>query len=89
MRSTPRPPQRQRRARPSRSPSTSPDQATADGTSQVDGNFSFTGNTGWLYIGSPLHVAGNFSVGDNGPYANPAVQFNHDGMTVSGHSSIS
>jgi hypothetical protein len=38
------------------------------GASQVDGNFSFTGNTGWLYVGSPLHVKGNFTASGNGPY---------------------
>jgi hypothetical protein len=66
-----------------------PDAATANGVSQVDGNFSFTGNTGWLYVGSPLHVGGNFTASGNGPYANPAVQFDYSGLAVQGHSSIS
>jgi hypothetical protein len=35
---------------------------------QVDGNFSFTNNTGWLYVGAPLHVGHNFTASGNGPY---------------------
>jgi hypothetical protein len=65
-----------------------PDAATANGTSQVDGNFKFQNNTGWLYVGGPLQVGGNFTASDNGPYANPG-HFDHSGLTVSGNSSIS
>ena len=35
---------------------------------QIDGNFTFTGNTGWLYVGAPVHVNGNFTANGNGPY---------------------
>ena len=45
-----------------------PDAATADGTSQIDGNFSFLNNTGWLYVGSPLHVGGTFTATGNAAY---------------------
>ena len=58
------------------------------GASLVDGNISFTGNTGDLYVGSPLHVGGNFDASGNGPYAHPG-EFDTDGLTVAGHSSIS
>jgi hypothetical protein len=35
---------------------------------QVDRNFSFTNNTGWLQVGTPVHVNGNFTASGNGPY---------------------
>jgi hypothetical protein len=57
-----------------------PDAATADGTSQVDGNFSFVNNTGWLYVGSPLHVGGSFTASGNAAY--PA-HFDISGLTGS------
>jgi hypothetical protein len=54
------------------------------GGSQVDGSFSFQNNTGSLYVGSPLNV-GSFTASGNGPYANPAGQFDYSGhLTVSG-----
>jgi len=63
-----------------------PDAATADGTSQVDGNFSFLNNTGWLYVGSPLHVGGSFTASGNAAY--PA-HFDDSGLSASGGKSIS
>jgi hypothetical protein len=65
---------------------TGPDAATADGTSQIDGNFSFLNNTGWLYVGSPLHVGGSFTASGNAAY--PA-HFDYNGLTASGGTFIS
>jgi hypothetical protein len=56
--------------------------------SQVDGNMSFTNNTGWLYIGAQLHVGGNFTAYGNGPYDSPG-KFDHSGLTASGAINIS
>jgi hypothetical protein len=59
-----------------------PDSATAHG-SVIDGDFSFTGNTAPLYVGSPLTVR-NFT------YAlNTSPTYDISGLTVSGNSSIS
>ena len=63
-----------------------PDAATADGTSQVDGNFSFLNNTGWLYVGSPLHVGGSFTASGNAAY--PA-HFDTSGLIASVVSPVS
>jgi hypothetical protein len=49
-----------------------PDAQTANGTSQIDGSFTFQNNTGWLYIGGPLHALRGFTASGNGPYANPS-----------------
>jgi hypothetical protein len=59
-----------------------PDAATANG-SQVDGNFSFQNNTGWLYVGSPLNVVGSFTASGNAAY--PA-HFDISGLTASSSS---
>jgi hypothetical protein len=63
-----------------------PDAATADGSSQVDGNFTYQNNTGWLYAGSPLRVARNFTASGNAAY--PA-HWDTSGLTVSGKTSVS
>ena len=67
---------------------TSPDYqgGPVTGFSQVDGNFSYTNNTGWLYVGSALHVGGNFTATGNGPYT-WAGAFDASGVTA--HSPIS
>lgn len=52
--------------------------------SQVDGNFSFTGNSGGLYSGYPMVVNGNLTYsGNTGPV------LDRGGMNVVGHSSVS
>jgi hypothetical protein len=52
--------------------------------SQVDGNFSFTGNTGGLYSGYPMTVNGNLV------YSSPgAPVLDRGGMTVLGNQYIS
>lgn len=52
--------------------------------SQVDGNFTFTGNSGGLFSGYPMLVVGNFTYsGNTGPV------LDRGGMTVLGSSSIS
>ena len=48
---------------------------------QVDGNFSFTNNTGWLYVGAPLHVLHNFTASGNGPYTWGGA-FNYGGVSA-------
>jgi hypothetical protein len=63
-----------------------PDAATADGSSQVDGNFTYQNNTGWLYVGSPLRVLHNFTASGNTAY--PA-HWDTSGLTVSGKTSVS
>ena len=63
-----------------------PDAATADGSSQVDGNFTYQNNSGWLYAGSPLRVAHNFTASGNAAY--PA-HWDTSGLTVSGKTSVS
>jgi hypothetical protein len=66
-----------------------------NGVSQVDGNFSFTGNTGGLDIGGSLHVNGNFTASNNGPYANGLGILNNPGwfstggLTADGHVTVS
>jgi hypothetical protein len=61
---------------------------TPKGVSVIDGNMSFIGNTGWLYVGSPLTVAGDFTASGNGPYTWPGA-FDTSGLHVLGHSSVS
>ena len=52
--------------------------------SQVDGSFSFTGNSGGLYSGYPMVVKGSFNYsGNTGPV------LDRGGMTVQGQSSVS
>lgn len=63
-----------------------PDAATADGSSQVDGNFTYQNNSGWLYVGSPLRVVHNFTASGNAAY--PA-HWATSGLTVSGKTSVS
>ena len=48
---------------------------------QIDGNFTFTGNTGWLYVGAPVHVNGNFTANGNGPYTWGGA-FNYGGVSA-------
>jgi len=48
---------------------------------QVDGNFSFTNNTGWLYVGTQVHVNGNFTASGNGPYTWPGA-FDYSGVSA-------
>ena len=53
-------------------------------TSQVDGNFTFTGNSGGLYSGYPIHVTGSFTYSSNtGPV------LDRGGLTVAGQQNIS
>ena len=53
-------------------------------TSQVDGNFTFTGNSGGLYSGYPMHVTGSFTYsGNTGPV------LDRGGLTVAGQQNIS
>jgi hypothetical protein len=48
-----------------------------NGASQVDGNFTFTGNDGRLYSGYPMHVTGSFTyTGNTGP------ELDRSGLTV-------
>jgi hypothetical protein len=63
-----------------------PDAATADGSSQVDGNFTYQNNTGWLYVGSPLRVLHNFTASGNAAY--PAHWDTSD-LTASGKTTVS
>jgi hypothetical protein len=52
--------------------------------SQVDGSFHFTGNSGGLYSGYPMHVTGGFTyAGNTGPV------LDRGGMTVDGQQTIS
>jgi hypothetical protein len=52
--------------------------------SQVDGNFTFTGNSGGLFSGYPMQVNGNFTyAGNTGPV------LDRGGLTVLGSSSVS
>jgi hypothetical protein len=53
--------------------------------SQVDGNFTFTGNSGNLYVGYPMQVNGNFTYAGNTSAGGPYLS----GLTVLGSSSIS
>ena len=53
-------------------------------TSQVDGNFTFTGNSGGLYSGYPMQVTGNFTYSSNtGPV------LDRGGLAVAGQQNIS
>jgi hypothetical protein len=53
-------------------------------SSRVDGNFTFTGNSGGLYSGYPMRVLGNFTYsGNTGPVLERL------GMGVAGNSSVS
>jgi len=53
-------------------------------TSQVDGNFTFTGNSGGLYSGYPMHVTGSFTYsGNTGPV------LDRGGLVVDGQQNIS
>ena len=53
-------------------------------TSQVDGNFTFTGNSGGLYSGYPMHVTGSFTyTGNTGPV------LDRGGLNVDGQQNIS
>ncbi|HEY3088290.1 MAG TPA: hypothetical protein VGJ59_09525 [Jatrophihabitantaceae bacterium] len=55
-----------------------------NGASQVDGNFSFTGNDGGLYSGYPMHVTGSFTyTGNTGPV------LDRGGLTVDGPQTVS
>lgn len=54
--------------------------------SQVDGGLTFTGNTGGLYVGYPMHVSGKFTYSGNNTGA-PALD--RGGLTVDGKSSVS
>ena len=58
----------------------------ATSSSQVDGNFTYQNNTGWLYVGSPLRVVHNFTASGNTAY--PA-HWDTSGLTVSGKTSVS
>jgi hypothetical protein len=52
--------------------------------SQVDGYLSFTGNSGGLYVGYPMHVSGKFIYsGNTGPV------LDRGGLTVDGKQSVS
>ena len=52
--------------------------------SQVDGSFTFTGNSGGLYSGYPMHVTGSFTYTRNtGPV------LDRSGLTVDGPQTIS
>jgi len=52
--------------------------------SQVDGSFTFTGNSGGLYSGYPMHVTGSFTYsGNTGPV------LDRGGLTVVGQQNIS
>ncbi|HXZ72818.1 MAG TPA: hypothetical protein VEH31_18365 [Streptosporangiaceae bacterium] len=52
--------------------------------SQVDGSFTFTGNSGGLYSGYPMHVSGSFTcTGNTGP------ALDRSGLTVGGTSVVS
>ena len=52
--------------------------------SQVDGSFTFTGNSGGLYSGYPMHVTGSFTYSSNtGPV------LDRGGLTVAGQQNIS
>ena len=61
----------------------SPDAASAAGT-QIDGYLNFTGNTGALYVGGPMHVSGKFTASSN-----DMSHWTKDGLTVSGKQVIS
>ena len=53
-------------------------------TSQVDGSFTFTGNSGGLYSGYPMHVNGSFTYsGNTGP------DLDRSGLAVDGPQNIS
>ena len=53
-------------------------------TSQVDGSFTFTGNSGGLYSGYPMHVTGSFTYsGNTGPV------LDRGGLVVDGQQNIS
>jgi hypothetical protein len=55
-----------------------------NGPSQVDGKFTFTGNSGGLYSGYPMHVSGSFTyTGNTGPV------LDRGGLTVDGQQTIS
>lgn len=56
----------------------------AYGTSQVDGGLTFQNNTGALYAGGALHVAGKFTASDN-----VMSHWTPDGLTVSGQQFVS
>jgi len=52
--------------------------------SQVDGSFTFTGNSGGLYSGYPMHVTGSFTYsGNTGPV------LDRGGLVVDGQQNIS
>ena len=61
--------------------------ATAAGSSQVDGNFTYQNNTGWLYVGSPLRVVHNFTASGNSAY--PTHWDTSGGLNVLGKTSVS
>ena len=51
--------------------------------SQVDGSFTFTGNSGGLYSGYPMHVTGSFTYsGNTGP------MLDQRGLSVDGASNV-
>jgi hypothetical protein len=54
---------------------------------QIDGNFTFTNNPGWLYVGAPMHVNGHFTASANGPYGNSAG-WTPDGVSADGGTSV-
>jgi hypothetical protein len=58
------------------------------GAPRIDGNFTFTGNTGDLNVVKPMTVAGNFTATGNGPYDMP-WEFNSAALTVLGQQNIS
>ena len=53
---------------------------------QVDGNFTFQNNSGWLQVLAAVHVGGNFTATGNGPYTWDGA-FNASGVTA--HSPLS
>jgi hypothetical protein len=62
-----------------------------NGPSQVDGGFTFTNNTGSLYVAYPMHVSGKFTASGNGPYARadmPQWTWDTSGLTVDGKTSV-
>ena len=55
-----------------------------NGPSQVDGSFMFTGNSGGLYSGYPMHVTGSFTYsGNTGPV------LDRGGLDVDGQQNLS
>jgi hypothetical protein len=52
--------------------------------SQVDGSFTFTGNSGGLYSGYPMHVSGSFTYSGN-----TGAVLDRSGLTVDGKQLVS